>query len=106
MEKMRSKKTVNVESLRIEINRRLANSTCERECRLGMIAILENVLMDSENYKGFRYLEYSEVPEGHLAGINDGFKDEGYSKSLAIFSNHKEFNARFKHTDDSRRYYF
>ena len=35
-----------------------------------MFQVLEDVLLDSGNYKGFRYLTEAEVPEGFKPGIN------------------------------------
>ena len=65
----RKRKTVDVTDLRIRINDMLRLSQCNREVRRGMIAVLEGVLHDTGNYKGFRYLESHEVPDGELPGI-------------------------------------
>jgi hypothetical protein len=51
------RKTIDVQYLRDNINQRLADSTCEPEVRYGMISILENVLHETGNYKGFCYLD-------------------------------------------------
>lgn len=64
-----ARKTVNVDQLRIKTNERLALSACSPDIRRGMMDILEYVLHDTGNYKGFRYLTESEVPDTHLPGI-------------------------------------
>jgi hypothetical protein len=51
------------------INRKLSQSTCTAEQRRGMISVAEDVLHNSGNYAGFRYLRVGEVPTGHLPGI-------------------------------------
>jgi hypothetical protein len=54
---MTKRKTFDVDSLRDDINRRLAESTCEPEVRYGMISVLETVLRETGNYYGFCYLD-------------------------------------------------
>lgn len=90
---MLNKKEIDVLTLRKHVNNMLKNSTCSKEQRLGMIAVLESVLYETNNYSGFRYLEASEIPELELPGINK-------------FNNLLTFEKRFKNTDDTRRYYF
>ena len=65
-----ARKTVDVDALRIKVNSMLANSTGSISERIGMFQVLEDVLLDSGNYKGFRYLTEAEVPEGFKPGIN------------------------------------
>jgi hypothetical protein len=67
---MAKRKTFNVEEFKASINRMLAGSVITPEGRKSMIIILEDVLMQTGNYKGFRYLSEKEVPAGHKAGIN------------------------------------
>lgn len=66
---MARRKTVNVDDLRVQVNDMLRLSTCSREMRCGMRGILETVLHNTGNYRGFRYLDQDEVPKGALPGI-------------------------------------
>ena len=68
---MAKRKTVEVSSIKDQINFMLANSRCPVEGRKSMMVILENVLMDTKNYNGFRYLGEKEVPAGEMPGIFD-----------------------------------
>ena len=67
---MAKRKTVEVSALKDQINFMLANSRCPVEGRKSMMVILENVLMETGNYRGFSYLSKNEVPEGYQYGIN------------------------------------
>ena len=67
---MAKRKTFCVEEFKQSINRMLAGSVISPEERKSMIIILEDVLMQTGNYNGFRYLNEKEVPVGHKAGIN------------------------------------
>jgi hypothetical protein len=51
-----ARKTVSVDYLRDTVNKALATSTCGREGREAMNAILCDVLHSTGNYRGFRYL--------------------------------------------------
>ena len=78
---MARRKTFDVDQLRISVNSRLAGSVCSADVRSGMCSILEEVLHDTGNYRGFGYLTATEVPRGHLPGIirdgeNSVFPDE------------------------------
>ena len=53
---MRPRKTIKVEALAKTVNNMLEKSTCSKETRQGMIAVLEEVLHASNAYAGFRYL--------------------------------------------------
>jgi hypothetical protein len=63
------RKTVNVNCLREAANNMLATSTSSPEFRLGICVMIEQVLLDSDNYNGFRYLSEKEVPVGGDSGI-------------------------------------
>lgn len=66
------RKTFKVEDLRSMVNATLANSTggeIGKYRRQGIQTVLEQVLMDADQYRGFRYLDASEVPAGELPGI-------------------------------------
>lgn len=67
-----AKKTVYVEHIKNQINISLKNSLdeyCPPAQRQGMMNVLEMILMESKNYKGFRYLLLNEVPETALPGM-------------------------------------
>ena len=66
------RKTFSVNELRIRVNTMLATSiggTAGKHRREGMQNILEQILMDADQYRGFRYLSANEVPPGELPGI-------------------------------------
>ncbi len=67
-----SKKTVSVEHVKNQVNISLKNSLdeyCPKAQRQGMINLLEMILFESGNYKGFRHLLLDEVPETALPGM-------------------------------------
>lgn len=63
------RKTFNVDTFKDQINKVLAASVVSADRREGMIVALEYVLHETGNYRGYRYLLSSEVPEGHQPGI-------------------------------------
>jgi len=63
------KKTFNVDAFRKSVNHTLAISTCSADMRQGMINTLEEILHQTENYKGFKYLMQGQVPAGEKPGI-------------------------------------
>ena len=71
-----SRKTIDVETLRIIANLELAYSSkyATAERREGVSAMLEAALSTTGNYKGFRYLDETEV-ENDVAGIK--YDDQG-----------------------------
>jgi len=85
------RKTVNVDELKRMTNQILAVSTVEPAMRKGWQASLEWVLHETGNYRGFRYLSASEVPNGHPPGIRHGPDGEMLP-----------FECRFVATDDTR----
>jgi hypothetical protein len=80
----------NVDDLENQINARLKLDTNSKEYREALISVIENVLMDSGNYRGFRYLYSTEVPLLEKPGINGE-----YGKLLDI-------DERFKDVDHTR----
>ena len=77
---MPSRKTINVEDLRNYANNQLSCSIryerqkesfegIDAEFRKGVMAMIEAVLFETKNYKGFRYLAQDEVPAGCTPGI-------------------------------------
>lgn len=63
------RKTFSVDTFKDQINNILAVSRLSSDRREGFIAALEYVLQETGNYRGYRYLLSSEVPEGHQPGI-------------------------------------
>jgi len=66
-----ARKTVDVEFVLNAVNEILKDSLCPPERRKGMINVLETILVETGNYKGFRYLGESEVPAYEKPGIWD-----------------------------------
>ena len=68
-----ARKTIEVETLKNIVNEVLATSTDEygatRGYRQGMMNLLEEVLHDTGNYKGYRNLMLKDVPAGEKPGI-------------------------------------
>jgi hypothetical protein len=98
---MARRKTINVEDLKDFANNQLASSVryerqkesfegIDAELRKGVMMMLENILMSTDNYKGFRYLALDEVPTGCTPGIR---RDRGQEK-------------QFENTDNTRVRYF
>ena len=73
---MAKRKTVDIEFLKDKINQMLQDSTCSSDMREGMIVTLEIALMETGNYKGFRYLGEKEVPAWTLPGIYNSAYDK------------------------------
>lgn len=57
----RQRKTLRVEDLRTQINRRLKDPSLTPEARLALASMLETVLMDAGQYRGFNYLRWMNV---------------------------------------------
>ena len=98
---MARRKTMNVEDLKDFANNQLACSiryerqkegleSIDAEFRKGVMAMIEAVLMDTDNYKGYRYLAIDEVPTGCTPGIR---RDRGVEE-------------QFEGTDNTRVRYF
>lgn len=91
----KGRKTVGVAAIVDQVNASLKESTCSADVRLGMCTVVEQVLMASNNYAGFRYLDQNEVPSSELPGVRVG-----------PGGNCLTYEERFANTDDSRRQYF
>ena len=97
---MATRKTINVEDVKEWANTNLSLAPMgagndeyvetDRAWRQGVMTMLENVLMSTDNYKGFRYLALDEVPTGCAPGIR---RDRGQEK-------------QFENTDNTRVRYF
>jgi len=84
-----SRKTFNVEIFKDKINWRLSNCTMTEDELKQLCSTLEDVLMDTGNYSGFRYLRGFECPIGVNPGIREG----------------EDHNEWFKDTSSYRRRY-
>ena len=71
------RKTFSVDTFKDQINNILAVSVVSADRREGMIVALEYVLHETGNYRGYRYLLSSEVPEGHQPGIRFDINGDG-----------------------------
>jgi len=90
-----ARKTFEVNALKNKINGMIARSTCSAAEREVMAMVLSDVLHDTGNYNGFRYLGIDEVPAGHLPGVRYGEDGEFLS-----------YEERFANTDKSRVSYY
>ena len=72
----KARKTVNIEFVKEKINYFLKNdktSTDNAQAeRGGAMMLAEILLMETHNYRGFRYLDETEVPFGEKPGIHSG----------------------------------
>ena len=94
---MSKRKTIEVTKLREYVNGFLSSPDCpgvNQELRRGAIAVLEFALMESNQYRGFRYLNEMEMKTKGLPGIRYKFYDD----EPGVFPS-------FDNTDDTRRYY-
>ena len=65
------RKTINVADLTHTANHLLRVSTCDPNIRKGIMNMIEHVLHETGNYRGFRYLMMNELPPGESKpGIN------------------------------------
>ncbi len=67
-----ARKTITIDNLVDKINTTLRLSTADRSQRQSLCCLLENILHETGNYRGFRYLTQAEVPADHLPGIIRG----------------------------------
>jgi len=89
------RQTMNVKKLLDEVNERNRVSTCDSKVREGWNSILEYILMQTGNYRGFGYMDAARVPKGELPGIV--WKDMGDGHMVADWS---------QPTDGSRRFFY
>ena len=80
------RKTCPVVDIAKLVNEQNRCSTCSPLIREGWNTLLEEILHDTGNYRGYGYLRSKDVPKGELPGI-DG--EEG----------------NFTHPDETRRFY-
>jgi hypothetical protein len=94
---MTARKTIKVTDLLDKVNDILATTTCNQDIRQGAINLLEHVLHETGNYRGFRYLDADEVPNGEKPGI---------ILDPDSICPHADYQERFKNTDYTRIKYF
>ena len=66
------RKTIEVNKIIDFVNSRNKKSTCSKDTRIGWNELLEQIIMETDNYNGFRYLTFDDVEHGQLPGINYG----------------------------------
>lgn len=88
-----ARKTVNVADLVESCNKTLKTHTGDRMYRLAVQVFLEDILHQTGNYKGFRYLLRDEVPLGEEPGIH-------YENGMPL-----PYPQRFENTDSTRVQY-
>jgi hypothetical protein len=85
-----ARKTFEVETLKNQINHMLATSEhYDSGFRQGLALLLENVLHETGNYKGYRYLLEGQCPGRPGVNYLDGLP-------------HPDYKKRFENTDDTR----
>lgn len=87
------RKTVEVSKLVDVANTMLASEGTSKEFRQGVILMIENVLFETGNYNGFRYLTNNELPEDIEPGVR-------YNGQEIL-----PFEERFVNTDATRVMY-
>jgi len=96
-----SRKTFKVEDLKRQVNHFMLHSADENiEGRLAASSLLENVLHDTGNYRGFNFLSHVDMEasdNGTVAGIN--VTREKGCESMT-------YEERFVNCDMSRRFYY
>jgi hypothetical protein len=72
-----ARKTFNVAQLVETVNRRNRHSNCTPDVRQGWNSLLEEVLLEAGQYKGYNYLRFDDVAEDVLPGIILNHRGEG-----------------------------
>jgi hypothetical protein len=91
---MAKRKTIEISKLVEIANGILQNSGSDyADIRQGAINMIESALMETKNYRGFRYLDETEVDASSRPGIRD----------TATISRGVD---NFRDTDSTRRHYF
>ncbi len=98
---MAKRKTIHVERVKELVNKYLLNSKDEnKDIRFGNAILLEQILHETGNYRGFGYLNAQHMADSQLGstiGVNTT------PERPAETQTHEEL---FKGTDDSRRFYY
>lgn len=99
----KQRKTFSVEAFKVKVNNFLLNSpdNCidKRQAHMSMV---ENILMDSNNYKGFNYLTKKMMFKSEL-GTTIGINTYDSSEKLAEMQAN---NTLFNGTDKTRVFYY
>lgn len=91
---MAKRKTFEVETLKNRINHMLASSAADEvQFRTAYIVLLESILHETGNYKGFGYL---------LEGTCTGRPGINYLDGMP----HPDYDKRFENTDKTRVVYY
>lgn len=98
------RKTISVNDMVDSANTFLANSAKElTEQRYGVIIMVERILMDADNYGGYRSLQAEEVPaDGSWPGVKS---KPGRPRHRDLHGTGEMVDMWFYKTDDSRRQY-
>lgn len=91
-----NRKTFDIEKYKNMVNDYLAGDNSTKEQRQVMADTLMNILMETGNYKGFRYLSWRHL----TAGVTPGINEDSDGQVLSYES------GRFDNTDETRVYYF
>ncbi len=65
---MKARATIKIRNAVALVNFRNRRSTCEPTTRTGWNALIVTLLIETNNYQGFRYLHADEVPADQLCG--------------------------------------
>ena len=103
------RKTIKVQDLKARVNAFLLDTADGvTDQRKGQICLLESVLMDTDNYNGFRYLTVNDMKAsraGNTVGINP-LPDTINSRDGDMAEKYKALDARFDETDNTRIAFF
>ena len=69
--KTKTRKTIEVQTIKDKANEYFKNSFDTPQERQAVILFLEDILRETGNYNGFQYLESREVPKNELPGIRE-----------------------------------
>ena len=90
----KDRKTVEIQKILDYANGFLSAQKGSVDARNAIISMIENVLMSANRYRGFRYLDETEVSAGDLPGIRWVDRVPGMVG-----------DPRFENTDPTRRFY-
>ena len=102
-----SRKTIDVEVLKAEVNQILANYTengVHSEYLVGLRTLLEFGLHRTGNYRGYRYLDRNEVPFQERPGCN--YEYVSNPNRMVEDTNGKLVDMAFENTDSNRINYY
>jgi len=92
------KKTIKVEDIKQKINNSLLNTKDDMSSeRSSLQFLLEEILTDTGNYNGFRFLTKSDMIES-IDGTTIGIGDYNYNETTSSYN--------WDNTDNTRVFYF